>query len=138
MDVDLIEPMTILIEQINKTATEFGGGLSGRKFPVNSTKRDTPFSIEAQVVFGDRDQKGNHTQLGTDEKTKGYVVLRYQDLKDLGKELKRGDRITKLISKQGDIDVKLYFTIGLGDPAAHVGGTFGLVRMLFEDRDPVG
>lgn len=135
---ELISPMTIEIEQIDKTTTPYNDGVSGRKFPVNNTVRSTPFQIPAQVVFGDRDQKGNFTQLGTDEQTKGYVVLDYTDLKNLGKVLKRGDRITKLISKQGEMNVELYFTTAQGDPAAHFDGEFNLVRMLFEDRKPVG
>lgn len=135
---ELISPMTIEIEQIDKDNTPFPSGPSGRKFPVNNTVRSSAFQIPAQVVFGDRDQKGNHTQLGTDEQKKGYVVLDYNDLKNLGKELKRGDRITKLITKQRVLDVELYFTTGLGDPAAHFDGEFNLVRMMFSDRDPVG
>lgn len=133
---DLIETIDVIIEQIDKTATPFPDGQSGRKFPVNHVVRKTPFTIPAQVVHGDRDQKGNFTQLGADESRKGYILVRYEDLTNLGKDIERGDKIIKM----GQFDVELFITHSSGDPAAHftgIGG-FTLVRFPFQDRDPVG
>ena len=133
---DLIEPIDIIIQQIDKTTTPFPTGVTGRKFPINHIERKTDITIPAQVVHGDRDQKGNFTQLGTDEERKGYVLVRYKDLTSKGVVLKRGDKIIKM----GQFDVELYLTHSTGDPAAHftgIGG-FTLVRMPFQDRDPVG
>ena len=133
---DLIEEINVIIEQIDKTATPFPSGASGRKFPVNHVVRKSQITLPAQVVHGDRDQKGNFTQLGADEQRKGYILVRYEDLTNQGVELKRGDKIIKM----GQFDVELFLTHSTGDPAAHftgIGG-FTLVRMPFQDRDPVG
>jgi hypothetical protein len=133
---DLIEPINVIIEQIDKSATPFPGGMTGRKFPVNHVVRNEPVTLPGQVVHGDRDQDGNFTQLGTDEERKGYVLFRYEDINKLNINLKRGDKIIKL----GQLETELYFTHSTGDPAAHftgIGG-FTLVRMFFQDRDPVG
>lgn len=134
VSVELIEPVDIIIEQIDKTNTPFPDGASGRKFPMNHVVRATPFIIEAQVVHGDFSQTQNHTQLGTDEQQKGYLVLRFEDLNNKGKTLQRGDKITKM----GQLDVELYLSHSSGDPAAQIGGSFQLVKMFFLDRNPVG
>lgn len=132
----LIEPINITIQQIDKTATPFPSGRSGRKYPVNHVERKVDVILPAQVVHGDRDQKGNFTQLGADEQRKGYFLVRYEDLTNKGIILKRGDKITKM----GQFDVELYITHSTGDPAAHFSGIggFTLVRVPFQDRDPVG
>lgn len=137
-DLELIEPMSIEIEQKDVDNTPFPSGISGRKFPVNHKAWKAPFRINAQVAFGERDMKGNHTQLGTGEIVKGYIIVLYKDLLADSIDLKRGDRITKLITKQEELDVELYFVTSLGDPSAHVDGQFGLKRIMFEDREPVG
>jgi len=134
MNVDLIEPIDVVIEQIDKTTTPYPSGVSGRKFPANHVERKAQLTIPAQVVHGDRDQKGNPTMLGTDEQRKGYIVIRYEDMTNLGITLKRGDKIVKM----GQLDCELFLTISAGDPAAHIAGMFNLVRMFFSDRNPVG
>lgn len=134
MNVDLIEPINVNIEQIDKDSTVFNDGLSGRNFPANTISRKSVITLEAQVVFGDRDQKGNITMLGADEQRKGYMVIRVSDLEDKKINLKRGDKITKIAQNE----TELYLTHSSGDPAAHINGVFNLVRMFFEDRDPVG
>jgi len=141
--VTLIEPMDVTIEQIDKTQTPppsgtIPGGIDGRKWPNNHVPRKTKIILEAQVVFGNVDQDGNHTQMGTDEQRKGYIVVRFQDLKDKGISLQRGDKITKLKSIQSEQDVELFLLHSSGDLAAHVGGAFALTRIEFQDREPEG
>ena len=133
---NLIEPIKITVQQIDKTTTIYPSGRSGRKHPSNSVVRHVDVILDAQVVHGDRDQKGNFSQLGADEQRKGYVVLEYAALVAKNVVLARGDKIIKM----GQLDTELFFTHSTGDPAAHftgVGG-FTLVRMPFQDRDPVG
>lgn len=134
MDVDLIQPIDVIVEQIDKTATPFPSGVTGRKFPSNTIVRKTQITLPAQVVFGDRDQKGNPTQMGTDEQRKGYIVIRYADLASQNVTLQRGDKIIKM----GQLNAELFLTHSSGDPAAHIAGVFNLVRMFFQDRNPVG
>ena len=83
MNLELIQSIPVTIEQIDKTATPFPTGISGRKFPVNNIARKTQIIIQAQVVFGDRDQDGNFTQMGASEQVKGYMLVSLGALKEL-------------------------------------------------------
>jgi type II secretory pathway component PulC len=133
---ELIEPIPILVEIIDKTKTPFSTGVSGKNEIINHVVR-TPIQIMAQVVFGNTDEIMKMTQLGADEQIKGYVVLRLRDLELAGKEVKRGDRIVKL--KNQSLKTPLYFVHSLGDLFAHfsnIGMT--LTRLAFSDREPVG
>jgi len=135
-NVKLIEPIDIVIERIDHMETTYSTGPSGRRYPQNYVARKTEISLPAQVVFGDNEQVPNHTQLGTDEKIRGYCVLRYEDVNSKGIELVRGDKVIKV----GLLNTDLYFLHSQGDPAAHYSsiGTFTLFRMFFGDRNPVG
>lgn len=134
MNLELIESIPVTIEQIDKTATPFPTGISGRKFPVNNVVRKSQIVIQAQVVFGDRDQDGNFTPMGASEQVKGYMVISLGDLKDAGIKLERGDKIIKI----EDGDEELYITHSSGDRSAHIGGKFGLARIPFQDRQVPG
>lgn len=136
---DLIEPIPVEIQPLDKANTPASTGVAGRREFSGTRKRKTTVILQAQVVFGDRDIKTKFTQLGPDEQIKGYILVRFKDLKDKGLVLKRGDKITKL----GQLNVELFLTHGQGDPAAHFtsigsGGEFTLVRAPFGDRNPVG
>lgn len=135
-NVQLIQPIDIIIERIDKVETTYSNGVSGRRYPQNYIARKTEISLPAQVVFGDNEQIANYTQLGTDEKVKGYCVLRYEDVNSKSIELLRGDKIIKI----GQLNTELFFLHSSGDPAAHYTsiGTFTLFRMFFGDRQPVG
>jgi len=137
----LIQPIDLVIEQIDKVATPGGGGVSGRGEPRNVVIR-TEFTIQAQVVFGNVEQKMHSTQLGIDEESRGYAIFRTKDFEDAGKSVKRGDRIVKFIDKDGKetiLEPKLYFTHSRGDLGGHFSsGGFAYTRILFIDRNPVG
>lgn len=129
----LIEPIAVLFQQIDKAATTFSSGVSGRREIQNYVARTATASIQAQVAFGDADNKPNYTQLGVDEQAKGYLVIRYKDMAALGITLKRGDKIIKL----GNLDVSYFLLHGNGDPAAHFSSIgFSLLRLFFSDREP--
>lgn len=132
---ELIEPVKVLIQPINKTATTYSSGVSGRREIQNYVARKSTVTLDAQVVFGDTNQRPNFTQLGVDEQVKGYLVLRYKDLQDAATTLQRGDKIIKL----GQLDVEYFLLHSKGDPAAHFSsiGGFTLVRMFFADKEPV-
>lgn len=141
IEPSLIEPIDLVIEQIDKAATPGGGGVGGRGEPRNVVIR-VEFTIPAQVVFGNVDQKMHSTQLGIDEESKGYAIFLTKDFEDLGKNIKRGDRIVKFIDKDGKeriADPKLYFMHSVGDLGGHFSsGGFAYVRIFFIDRNPVG
>lgn len=131
---ELIEPIPVLFQQIDKTATTFSTGVSGRREIQNYVARTATVSVPAQVVFGDTTNRPEFSQLGVDENARGYVVVRYKDMTDLGITLKRGDKITKL----GQLDVNYFLLHGNGDPAAHFSaiGGFTLLRLQFSDKEP--
>ena len=133
---NLIKPIDVVIERIDKVETTYSTGVSGRRYPQNYIARKTEINLPAQVVFGDNEQIANYTQLGTDEKVKGYMVLRYEDVNNKGIELQRGDKVIKL----GQLNVELFLLHSKGDPAAHYPslGGFTLFRMFFSDREPKG
>lgn len=131
---ELIEPITVLFQQIDKTKTTYSTGVSGRRETQNYVARTAVMSIQAQVAFGDTDQKPGYSALGVDEQAKGHLTVRYKDMADSGFTLKRGDKITKL----GNLDVNYFLLHGNGDPAAHFSaiGGFTLLRLFFSDREP--
>lgn len=132
---ELIEPIEVKFEQIDKGSTPYSSGLSGRREIINHVERDVEKTIQAQVVFGNVDQKTVPQEIGADEQVKGYLVVRYQDMLNLGVDLERGDKITQL----GQLEVEYFLLHSQGDPAAHftsIGG-FTLTRLFFSDRTPV-
>jgi len=133
---DLIESVPVEIEQIDKSATLFSSGVSGRSELLNNVVRKAKVTLPAQIVFGDSDQMSKFSRLGPDEQVKGYLVLRYIDLTNAGVVLARGDKIVKL----GQLTTQLFLLHSSGDPAAHFSsiGGFTLFRMFFGDRTPVG
>jgi len=135
VSVELIQAIKVKIEQIDKTATPFSGGVAGRREHMGNIQRKIEITLKAQVVFRDVSIDLNFSQLGASEKTKGYLVLRMKDLKPKGVTLARGDKIIKI----GQLDVEYFLIHTTGDPAAHfIGKDFTLVRMFFADRDPKG
>lgn len=133
---ELIEPVFIKIKQLDKPATVYSSGVSGKREIMNAPVLGSEITLPAQIVFGDGDQKPNFSQLGTDEQSKGYLVLRYVDVTSAAVVLQKGDKITKL----GQLDVEYYLLHTQGDPAAHFSsiGGFTLFRMFFSDRKPKG
>lgn len=131
---DLIEPVPILIQQINKAQTPYSIGVSGRREIINHVTRNATIELPAQVIFGNTDQKPRYSQAGTDEQSAGYFVFRYADLEAQGVKITRGDKIIKI----GQIDIELFFMHSVGDPAAQISSVgFTLVRMFFMDRIPL-
>ena len=133
---ELIEPINVEIEQIDKTTTVASTGVSGRREFVGNIQRKTKIVLSAQVAFSNTDMITKFNQIGPDEQAKGYLVLRFIDLANKGVTLQKGDKIIKL----GQLDVEYYLLHGTGDPAAHFSSISGftLFRMFFGDRNPVG
>lgn len=133
---DLIEPVELVVESINKTQTPYSSGVSGRRETINHVVRDK-FLIPAQVVFANLDQDMQSTQLGASEKAKGYVIIRRKDLSAIGKQINRGDRIVQIHGEA--LKQLLYFIHSVGDLSSQFSDTgFAFVRLFFSDREPVG
>ena len=133
---NLIEPVELEIESINKTQTPYSTGVSGKREIINHVVRNK-FTIAAQVVFANLDQDMQSTQLGASETAKGYVIVRRSDLTSLGKQINRGDRIIRIHGEP--LKQLLYFIHSVGDPSSHFSDTgFAFIRIFFSDREPVG
>lgn len=133
---ELIEPVNVTVKQFNQAGTVFSSGVSGRREVINAPQYNADVILPAQIVFGDNEQLGRMSQLGTEEQIKGYMVLRYVDTQAASVQLKRGDKITKI----GQLTTEYFFLHTQGDPAAHFSsiGGFTLFRMFFSDRAPSG
>ena len=129
----LIEPIDVLIESLDKTKTRYSSGRAGRREKKNRTVYKTAVSVPAQVVFTNEEQKTKFNTLGADERSKGYLVVRFIDLQALGIDLKRGDRIKDLTKDP------LYLLHSTNKPAAQFSslGTFSIARVFFGDRKPI-
>lgn len=133
---NLIEPVDLVVESINKVQTPYSTGVSGKREIINHVVREQ-FTIPAQVVFSNLDQDLQNTQLGPSEKAKGYVILKRNDLSAQGKSINRGDRIVKIHGEP--LKQILYFIHSVGDLSSHFSSAgFVFVRIFFSDREPVG
>ena len=139
-DVDLIEPIDVVIEQIDKTATQFFDGLNGKREPANSIARKS-VTLPAQIAFGKTPSDDQvtfiRTMLGPDETLRGYMIIRKADLVEKGVSLKRGDKLVKV----GDLVLEnIFLAHSTNDPSSHFSsiGGFSLLKVFFLDRNPVG
>lgn len=138
-DVDLIEPIDVTIQQLDKSETQIGSGIDGITHIQNAPVR-TSIVVSAQIAYVDALQKLDPTALGFDEEVAGYLVLRTKDLKTLTQEIRRGDKITTLgkVGSGNELTVEYYLLHKIGDRASHftaIGG-FTLTRLFFADRVP--
>jgi hypothetical protein len=140
-EFDLIEPITIEVEQINKEETYWVDPRTGRRQPVNNVVREKT-NLKCQLVLGNTEQDIHGSQLGSDEEAKGYCIFLKEDIESMNKQLNRGDRITAIINYDGtrqELPQKWYFLHSVGDLFGHFTRTgLGYTRILFSDRDPVG
>lgn len=133
--IRLIQPVDVTISQIDKQSTIYSKGVTGRREAKNIIIRRDPITLTAQVAYGNSDQKTDFSQLGPDEQVKGYCLFKFSDLEKLSNPLQRGDKIIKI----AQLDQNLFILHSLGDPAAQFTSIgFGIVRMFFGDRNPVG
>jgi hypothetical protein len=133
---NLIEPIDVKIEQIDKTILRPDrgpGNIPDSPLPV---PRKTTITLKAQIVFIDSSIEQNHTQIGTDEQARGYLVVRFIDLSSQNITLKRGDKIIQV----GNRPCEFYLVHSFNDSAAHFSSesSFTLLRVPFMDRNPIG
>lgn len=135
---ELIEPISITIKRINKTTTVYSDGVDGMSEDFGVVERFDDIVIQAQVSFDNTGQNPVYQSIGVDEQVKGYLVVLYKDLKNLGIEIKRGDKIVKMGLAPNELNVEYYVLHSNGDPAAHFSAIegFTLVRIPFGDKVP--
>ena len=127
---NLHNPTDVEFAQKNDAATRFD---HRRRTPVNRVATDAKFSLKCQIKWTLSDAQASTvmTNVGLDDKEKGYVLVRTIDLKAKGKSItsiKAGDRITKLEK----LDVLFY--VLRTEPGSHYNGEFQLVQIYFHDR----
>lgn len=91
--------------------------------------------IKAQISWGDRGRVQNE-MAGVEEKSDGYILCRWSDLRAKGGPFKRGDKIASIGTGLNALVTDLYIT--KNEPMGHwpdQGGT-SIVRFHFSDRNP--
>jgi len=128
MDPDLIHPIPVEIEQIDKGKTAYD---DDAREAVRTIGRSVVQKLEAQVSWSVKDEPIPGKQ-GISEEARGYLLFRRNDL--IGKSIiiNRGDKIIKI----GHDDVEL-FILGR-TPAGHYPDQGGatLLQAYFGDRNP--
>lgn len=133
---NLIHPVPIVIEQIDKTRQEDNAG-AGSWFdddfrePVQQAARAATVTVVGQPRWGDA-QKLGASRSGPESEANGYVLFRYVDLEGKSIELQQNDRFLKI----GKLNTNVYI-VSLR-PEGHyddIGGAT-LVKAFFKDRQP--
>jgi hypothetical protein len=125
---NLIHPVPITIQQLNKSATFMDDDF---REPVQRAAHTAEVIVPGQIKWGGKDSLV-FTRGGVQESSNGYVLFRYVDLVAAGITLKDNDRMVKL----GNIECDVYI-IRL-EPCGHypdVGGA-SMVKAHFADRQP--
>lgn len=133
---NLLHPVPVIIEQINKARQEDNSG-DGTWFdddfrePVQQAARSSVVTVQGQPRWGNS-QKLGASRMGPESEATGYVVFRYVDLADAGITLQQNDRFTKI----GTLDTDVYIiSMRPEGHYADVGGPT-LVKAFFKDRQP--
>jgi hypothetical protein len=106
--------------------------------PVHGARNasGTTVTLEAQVDYP-RDQAVLVEAGGVRLQSSGYILVRRQDLRDLGVAPKRGDRIVQIGEGVNALTVNLFIT-GYEPMAIYPDqGGPTLMKYNFEDRDPI-
>lgn len=124
---DLLHPVTIELEQIDRAATRYD---DDAREPIQQAARATVVELPGQVKYGSSKDESYHAG-GRREGERGYVLFRQRDLDSASVTLAVDDRIKKV----GNVDHDSYIT--RLEPTGHYpayGNT--LVKAHFADRQP--
>jgi len=135
---NLLNKILIEIEQIDESRTSFS---NRRREPVNYVKRKQSFKIDGQIIFVEDPYLGAAKTVPEDRELAGklfqavgYVVVRKNDLKILGKELAIGDKI-KSYGNVGNETQCEFYLLGKKDGGQYSDkGSTTLEKWFFEDR----
>jgi len=130
MDPDLIHPIPVEINQIDKDSTEWD---DNAREAVRTIARPAVIKLSAQVSWSIKDDP-NPEKMGISEEARGYLLFLRKDLLNRSITISRGDKISKI----GHDTVELY-VLGL-TPAGHYPdqGGASLLQAYFGDRNPRG
>lgn len=131
---NLIHPIDVTVHRLNRAQMVMDDDAREPMHGARSTTADV-VNIKAQISWGDRGRVQNEAG-GVEEKSDGYILCRWSDLRAVGGAFKRGDRIVSFGTGLNKIDVDLYIT--KNEPMAHwpdQGGS-SIVRFHFSDRNP--
>jgi len=128
MEPDLVHPIPVEIEQIDKGSTEWDGDA---REAIRTVARTAVKKLNAQISWSVKDDP-NPEKMGISEETRGYLLFKKKDLSGESVTINRGDKISKI----GYDIVELYVT-GL-TPVGHYPdqGGASLLIAYFGDRNP--
>lgn len=134
MQPNLIHPIQVVVHRLNRSTLVMDADAREPMHGARDTTADA-VKILAQISWGERGRPQNEPA-GVEEKSNGYILCRWSDLRKAGGAFKRGDKIVSIGAGLNSLAVELYI---LGNkPMAHwpdQGGTT-LVRFHFADRKP--
>lgn len=113
----LIHPVEVVVERVDKAATEYDADF---REPVNEVTYSAVVRLQAQVKF-DRFEARNMTPGGDAPQTTGYLLISA----DRANEIQKGDKISKI----GEVPVELFITEKR--PAVHYGKA-RMIKVFFE------
>lgn len=128
MEPDLVHPIPIEIEQIDKDSTFYD---DDAREAIRDAARPEVKKLSAQVSWSVKDDPAPE-KMGISEETRGYLLFKKKDLSGESVTINRGDKISKI----GHDTVELY-VLGL-TPAGHYPDQGGatLLQAYFGDRNP--
>lgn len=128
----LIHPLPTYVRSVNTAATIQDTGYNE---PVQNVTYDDEFTVPGQWKWMS-DKELAMQDMGAVESSTGYVLMRMADLRTLGKQIKRGDRIIGYGSGPGRISLDVYVTKLRYE--GHYPDQQGpsLVKVYFADRSP--
>ena len=128
MEPDLVHPIPVEIEQIDKSSTDWD---DDAREAIRTVARTAVKKLNAQISWSVKDDP-NPEKMGISEETRGYLLFKKKDLSGESVTISRGDKISKI----GHDIVELYVT-GL-IPVGHYPdqGGASLLQAYFGDRNP--
>ena len=128
----LIHPLPTDVQSVDTGATIQDDGYNE---PVQSVVYSETFTVAGQWKWFS-DQELRMQDIGAVEYSSGYVLMRLTDLRALGKEIKRGDRIIGYGTGASRIELDVYVTRVRFE--GHYPDQHGpaLVKAYFNDRAP--
>jgi hypothetical protein len=135
MEPELIHPVPVTLELLNRAAMAFDADAREGLHGARSTAADV-VTVEAQIRWEVKDDPMPE-QVGMRQRSRGYILVRNEDLREQAVVLKRGDRIVQIGEDENALSVDLYLTGQ--EPIAHYPDQLGatLLKWHFEDRHPV-
>lgn len=129
----LLHPLPTSVQSVNVADTIQDNGYAE---PVQNVTYDPVFTVPGQWKWWTDKELRVNDDSGASESSTGYVLFRRADLRALGKDIKRGDRIAGYGAGAARVELDVYVVkLRYEGHYADQGGP-ALVKAYFADRQP--